>query len=373
MIRILHVVGKLNVGGAENYLLNLYRAIDKNVIQFDFLVHGDDKGFYEDEVLSLGAHIYRISHFNPLKQINFNKQFQQILDDNKNRWKVIEIHSEIDVANIAKLCKKNHIRSIAHAHSASYGKGVSGMLRNHYFHKLRKYIDIPFACSQEAAINRYGDEIARRSYFINNAININKFMFNEESGISLRKKYRIDENAIVYGHVGRLHESKNQLFLVDIFKELYLKNNNSYLFLVGDGPLYSKIQDKVQKNELSNNVVFAGNHNNTNKYYSMFDCLIMPSLYEGIPLTMIEAQTNGLTIFASDHIDAKSKLCDLVHFISLDKSAKEWAQEILTTSWNKDRYKYIDQVSKSYDTNKLAKWYTRFIESIGESNDSNGK
>ena len=181
MIRVLHVVGTLNVGGAENYLLNLYRAVDKNTLRFDFLVHGNKKGCYEDEVLSLGASIYRICHFNPFKQIIYDRQFEKILSVNKNKWQVIEIHSEIDASNIARICRKNKIRCIAHAHSSSSGKGIEGLIRNHYFKNLRKYIDIPFACSREAAINRYGPKIANRSYFINNAIDINKFSFNIES------------------------------------------------------------------------------------------------------------------------------------------------------------------------------------------------
>lgn len=370
-MRVLNVIGKFNVGGAENYILNLYRSIDKSNIQFDFLVHGDDKGIYEDEAVSLGATIYRISSFNPLKQKHFNNQFIKLIKDNPNRWDVIEVHSEIDAANILKICKKFHIRCIVHSHSASSGKGIEGLIRSHYFHKLRKYVDIPFACSQEAAINRYGKKIAKRTFIVNNGIDVNKFAFNIENRNQLRKELNIPLNDIVYGHVGRFHVSKNHAFLIDIFNQIHIQNPHSYLVLVGDGELKNAIAKKVQDLKLDNFVIFAGSQHDTYRYYSLFDCLIMPSIYEGIPLTIIEAQANGLTIFASDKIDPNSKITQLVNFIPLSFSSTSWADTISHFQLNMQRNINQDSIKKSYDISQIASWYLDFIKSLGEHNDNN--
>lgn len=364
MQRVLHVIGLLAPGGAQTFLLNLYRSIDRSQLQFDFLVYGDRKGELEDAVTELGGKIFRIQKYRIYNGKAYIKEFKEIIAKNKLRWTAVEIHTELDAGILSKACHRVKIHSIAHAHSASFGLGFKGFIRGKTYRKLRKYVDIPFACSKQAAINRYGSKIAQKTYIVNNGIDLESFRYSSICRDKIRKQLSVSPSWTIYGHTGRFHESKNHLFLLEVFKEIKNIEKNSKLLLVGDGELLPLCKARAKALKIEEDVIFAGSKKDTYKYYSAFDKLIMPSIYEGIPLTMIEAQANGLPILASTGIDPLSKLVETVTFMDLSSGAKAWANVALgLESSNRERM-YLNSAFKPYDIKLIAIWYMSFINGL---------
>ena len=362
-IRILQITGGMNMGGIENFIMNIYRNIAKDKVQFDFLIHQKEKQIFEDEILSLGGKVFRIpslgrvGHFRYLKGLREFFQFHQ-------EYKIVHSHYNTISGIILREAKKCGIKvKIAHSHT-SYPKYrlIESIYKNYSKSLINKNTDIKYACSQKAGEWLYGKNA--NFEVINNGIDPKEYKFNEKIRKNIRNELKIKDNEILIGHVGRFSSEKNHEFIIEIFKELYSKNNKYRLVLVGTGDTENKIKEKVESLNLQEVIIFLGVRKDVKNLLQGFDIFLLPSIFEGLPVTLVEAQGAGLKCFISDTITKEIDLeCGLTEFISLNKSSQEWA-EIIDKNREYIRKDTIDSLkSHGYDMTENAKSLeNRYIE-----------
>lgn len=336
--RILHIVGTMNIGGQETFIMNLYRKIDRTKIQFDFVVHSKEIQFYEEEIKKLGGRIYKIDSMS--KNIfSHMKSLYSIIRE--NNYLAIHRHTNSSIIWIdllvAKFAKVQKI--IVHSHSSS----SEHRLINKIFQGMMNiFIDIRLACSQEAGEWLYGK---KKFEIIPNGIDFQKYKFDLEKREVLRNKMNL-KGKFVIGHVGRFSYEKNQTFLIDVFKQIRNKNSNVQLILIGDGKEKSTVQKKAQEYGINENISFLGNINNVSDIINVFDVFAFPSIYEGLPLTLLEVQANGLNTVVSSKISDEVILTDLIQRISLD-NLDDWINTIMTKSRGENLERYNNIMLKS--------------------------
>ena len=331
MTRVLQIGLSFEYGGIESFVMNYYRCIDRSLVQFDFVNPYSLPLAYENEMIDLGAKIYSISDFhkNPYK---YRKELKNIL----KIYEVVHIHM-LSAANIlplqlAKECKLKKI--IVHSHNTLAEGFIRTFLHKLNYNRIKNIATDLLSCSVKAGEWMFG----RNTFFnvINNAIDVDKYQFNEESRHKYRSILGLPDNAILFGNIGRLNVQKNQLFLIDIFKEICKINTKSYLCIIGDGEMKTIIQKKIYKENLSSRVIMLGRREDVDKLYNAFDAIIMPSLFEGLPITLVEAQANGLKCFVSkDCIPEETKILDSMVFIELNKNEIFWAKQILDCNYER--------------------------------------
>ena len=365
-IRVLHIVTTMNRGGLETMIMNYYRHIDRSKVQFDFLVHCDFEADYDREIKDLGGKIYRISRLNP-----FSFKYHKELNDffkNHPEYKIVHVHQDCMSSIALKAAMKNNVPiRIAHSHSSSQNKNIKYLIKKYYMKKIPKYATNLFACGQEA-----GDWMFSGNNYVilKNAIDTNLYKYSLKNSIAIKKELDL-ENKIVIGHVGNFTYPKNHNFLIDIFSEVLKINSKAVLLLVGGGTEKTNIQEKVISLGLEDKVIFMGVRNDVNKLMQAMDVFVFPSLYEGLPVTLIEAQASGLPIIKSDNVSDQCILTDNVVSISLDKSADSWAKEILNFVNSFDRKDTsLEIINNGYDISSNAKWlenyYLNEVSKIGK-------
>lgn len=355
-LRILHIVTTMNRGGLETMLMNYYRQMDRNKIQFDFLVHRNEKSAYEDEILDLGGRIYRLPKLNPFN-LHYRKQLNLFFAEHPE-YQVVHVHQDCLSSIALKAAYKNQVPvRIAHSHNSSQDKDIKYLIKRIYMRNIPKYATDLFACGKEAGDWMFGGE---KYEILNNAIDAKQFKCNQSIRENVRKSFDIENNFIV-GHVGRFNYPKNHDFLIDIFNEVYQFNPNAKLMLVGSGELEQKIRDKVDKLGLTDHVLFLGSRSNVNELMQAMDVFVFPSHYEGLPVTLVEAQASGLPIFKSDNVPNQCQITPNVYSLPLDVSAKEWAEKIIDRSKGFIRENTFDDILKAgYDIKANAKWLEEF-------------
>lgn len=336
--RILYVVGgKMLRGGTEAYIMNYYRNIDKDKLQIDFIIHGYEKGIYDDEIKKMGGKIYNI----PIKSKDYFgniKALKKIFKSGKHKL----VHSHIDAMNmvVLKVAKECGIPvRISHSHNTQHQvNNKFKYLINEYTRKnISKYATHLFGCS-EAAVNwLYGGKTidGKKNLVIPNAINLDDFSFNKQIRQRLRKKLNIENNFVI-GHVGRFDYQKNHMFLIATFNEVLKNIPNAKLLLIGDGKLKDDIIEKIEGLGIKENVLLLGVRSDVNDLFNAFDLFMLPSLFEGLPVVGIEAQANGLPFLMSDTITRESDISDSALFLSLEKGPKYWADFITDEIYIKD-------------------------------------
>lgn len=326
-VKILEVIGSMNMGGAETLLMNILRNINKQKYELFFLCYGNKKFDYEDELTSLGGKIIRIS--TPTSNIFKNvKQIKKIIKD--NNIDVVHCHTYFNsmyALIAAKQCKIK--KRITHSHNTISEKNPS-ILKRFYFFVSKIIINLYstdfLACGQEA-----GEALFFRNKnfrIIDNGIILDKFYYDSEIREKKRKELNFSDGYQVIGHVGRFEEAKNHEFLIDIFDGYQKKHKDSILLLIGDGSLRTSIEKKIREKHLQNNVFLLSKREDVNEIYNVMDLFLFPSLYEGLPVVLIEAQTNGLPIVASDTIDKDSDYTNTISFLPLNDSKDIWITEI---------------------------------------------
>jgi len=357
MVRVLHVVTQMGRGGIETMLMNLYRNMDREKIQFDFLVHREEKGDYDDEIKALGGNIYYVPAINPFH----HRKYLNALDTFflKHRYNIVHSHINTLSMYVLRAAKKANVNCrIAHSHTDRIEINKGFFIKIYCKKKLENYLTHRFACGEKA-----GKWLFNKNDFtiLNNAIDLYKFRFDKENNLLYRNQLELG-NSFVLGHIGNYSKTKNHSFLIDIFTEIVKKNENSKLVLIGRKDKREKaIEKKVNGLGLSSKVLFLGIRKDVQEILSCMDVFVFPSIYEGLPVTLIEAQANGIHIVASDSITEKVKVTELVQFISLKKDATYWADNILKY---KDGYKRVFYLSElqtaGYDASKTAKWLENF-------------
>ena len=357
--RVLQIIRTMNIGGAETLIMNIYRNIDRNQIQFDFLVNGEGK--YDDEIRQLGGRIYLIPYLTEVGQFKYVKELKDFF---KEHPEYTTIHSHIDQVSgiIVETAKKSGVPVvISHSHNTQNSNNILGKIYKSYLQsKINKNTDIKLACGEDAAKWLYKNE-ASDAIIIKNGIDTEKFFFSYENREKIRSELNISDETVVIGHVGRFSKQKNHKFLIDIFYEYQKVTSDSRLVLVGDGELRKEIEEQIGKLGLAEKVILLGIRKDINEIYSAFDFFVFPSLYEGLSLVSIEAQSSGLKILASDTIDHACNITENITFMGLEKSANVWAEHICKTPLE-DRSKVKERIVNSgYDikntVNKIEKIY----------------
>lgn len=365
-IRILHIVGIMNRGGLETLIMNIYRNIDRDKVQFDFLVHSDMQGVFEEEIIKLGGTIYRISHVSKVGPMKYKKELNKFFKSNQ-QYKIVHSHMNTISGIILREAKKCGIKiRISHSHNA-YPKMnlIESIYKNYSKLFINNNSTYKFACSKLAGSWLYGKKYENDVKIINNGVNINKFKYNPDVNGWKRKELNIDKNSFVVGHIASFTLQKNHDFLIDIFKEIKNQNDNAILLLVGDGVLKKSIRNKVRELGLVDNVIFLGIRDDIEQLIQVFDIMVFPSFHEGLPVTLIEAQASGLKCIISDNITKEVDMnIDLLKFLSLEKSARYWAEQSLNYIKGYDRNS-CGNIKEEYNIEKVSRDIEQFyIENI---------
>lgn len=365
-VRVLQVFTILNRGGAESMIMNYYRNIDRSKVQFDFLVHRPERGAFEDEIESMGGKVYRMPQINPLFPHKYYKELDKFLK--VHNYKVIHSHINTFSSFPLKVAKKNKIPCrIAHAHTTTppisfelFRKRPEETFKIIFKEiqkvKAKKYATHLMACGKDA-----GSWLFDKMNFdvLPNSIDTAHYIYNKQKSLSIKKDFNLENNLII-GHVGNFSHVKNHSFILDVFRTLKKRRKDSKLVLIGDGRLKNEVENKAKLLELYNDISFLGIRDDVPDLLQIMDVFLFPSFYEGLPVTLIEAQTSGLKIFASDTITDEVAFTDDISFLSLNKSAEYWAEEILKSVpyERKDNSEIIK--NKGYDIVESAKWLENF-------------
>lgn len=343
MVRVLHVVSVMNRGGVETMLMNFYRHIDREKIQFDFVVHGKDVGDYEPEIRAMGGRIFHVrtkteSFLGNLADIRRVVQ--------ENHYQIVEVHQDAMSMFALRAAQKGGATvRIAHAHSTSMPPSRPGKILYPFaIKRTTRYATHKFSCSQKSAAYLFHGDVAGTIY-IYNGIETDKFRFDENARKKIRQDYALGDS-FVLGQVGNFLHPKNQLFTLDVFQAILDRNPQARLVFCGAGKDMEVCRQKASEQGIAQAVFFAGNVDNIHEMLSAFDALILPSFYEGFPISVIEGQCSGLPCFVSDTITQETKITDLVHYVSLRSSPVEWAEEILRTP-SVDRSSFADKVKQA--------------------------
>lgn len=328
-IRVLQVLGGLEAGGAEAFVMNLYRTIDRKKVQFDFVKHIQHKGVFEDEIVQLGGRIYQCPQYNGKNHFAYCKWWEDFFTGHPE-YHVIHGHVRSTASIYLKIAEKHGLVTIAHSHNTSNGRGISAIVKNIMQLPIRRYANYLFACSDKAGVWLYGEKPTRQPNYrmIPNGVNLERFVFNEASRRKMRRKLGIDEHEFVIGHVGRFTEQKNHKYLLELFAAYRENDANSQLLMLGDGELFGEMEAQCKERGIFDSVRMIGVHNDVENFYQVMDVFMFPSLWEGLPVTLVEAQANGLPCLVSDVITRDVALTDLIQYIPLGESRK-WEQAIL--------------------------------------------
>lgn len=329
MNRVLHILSGMNVGGAETFLMNLYRAIDREQVQFDFLVNTKEN-VYQDEILSAGGRIFFLPPRNRgIRQYRLN--LKCFFEKHREEFQVVQQHlsslSSLEPLIMAR--QAEYPIRIAHCHNtAEGGSWLHNILHQINKRRIRTIATDYLACSKGAQNWAFGGTgIEERVKVINNGIDINRFLYNETRRRETRRKLGI-EDKLVIGHVGRFSVVKNHDFLLQIFRELQFSHPKTCLLLVGTGELEPSIRKLSMQLGLGEKVIFTGVRSDTPDLLNAMDFFVFPSLYEGLPVALVEAQAAGLRIFCSDRVTLSANLTGNIEYLPLEESPALWAEKI---------------------------------------------
>lgn len=330
MIRILQVIAGMNAGGMETMIMNYYRNIDRSKVQFDFLISEKDKCFYEDEINMLGGKIYRVTS----RRTNIIKNRKELKSFFKeHEYQIAEFHQGITYYYPLKMAKKYGVKNrIIHNHGIDRKFLKKLKIYNELYAKKRisNLATNYFSCAKEVNNQLFSNRVIKNNNIeiIANAIDVEKYKYNVNSRNEIREQLKIDNTTKVYGHIGTFTYPKNHEFLIELYEKIQQREIESRLILIGEGPLKDTIIDKVKEKGLQDKVLFLGIRHDINKILSAIDYFLFPSIFEGVPLTLIEVQANGIPIVMSDNISKEVTISDNCFRLSL-KDEEKWLNKIL--------------------------------------------
>lgn len=371
MIRVLQVTGTMDMGGIENFLMNIYRNIDRNKIQFDFVINDRHKeDVFENEIKQLGGRIYKVPSIVDSGHFCYFRNLRNILKN--NNYKIVHSHYNMVSGFILKEAEKCGVKiRIAHSHSVNDNSlkkiSLSSIYKKYSRYLISKYATERFACSIEA-----GNWLFRNKDFkvLSNGINIEKFFFDIQKREKIREKLEIGKETFAIVNVARFNKIKNHFFMLDIMKNLEKRDNNIKLYLIGEGDLKLEIEKRIKEYKLKN-IILLGVKKNVNEILNGMDLMLFPSLYEGLGIVLIEAQCNGLNVLVSNKVPKEADLgIEKFKILNINSNVDSWVETILKLKKdqkreqeNKEKEKVInsDYNIKKVVT-KLEKIYLEVIE-----------
>lgn len=368
--RVAQVLSKMNSGGIEMVVLNYYRHIDRTKVQFDFVVEEGSTIPFRDEIERMGGRIYLVPPYINIKeyQTRLVKLFRT------NNYKIVHAHMNTLSIFPLRAAKKAGVQvRITHNHSTADKTELKRTIIKYILRPFAKVSATHYcACSVLAGKWLFGNSFFEKGNvkLIPNAIDISKFTFNEEIRNRVRTELGVEDNFVV-GHVGRFMHQKNHEFLIDIFKRIHEKESKAILLLIGEGELKHKIEKKVRCLGLNDFVRFLGVQYNVNELMQGMDIFLLPSLYEGLPVVGVEAQSSGLPCVYSSSITEETKILDSTEFVSLEESVDKWANKVIQLKDRCERKKVDEKViDAGFEIMKAAddlnNFYYEIMQSIDE-------
>ena len=361
--RVLHVVGGMNQGGTENFLMNVYRNIDRGKVQFDFLVNRE--GVFDKEIKALGGKIYYIPALQKVGQIKYTKNLDKFFQKHKE-YKIVHSHiNQVSGLILERANKAGTPVRIAHIHNNKHAKNYLIRLYKTYLGaKVNNNANYKFACSKYAGEFLFGKN--SKFEIINNAIDTKKFVYDEDIRKKVRKELNI-KNEFILGNVARFCYQKNNIFLLKIFKEFLKLNENSKLLLIGKGKDKKKVLKYIERHNLKENIIMLENRKDVNQLMQAMDFFVLPSRCEGLGIVLIEAQAVGLECITSERVVAKeAKVTDLLEFYPLENTPKQWAKEIYRQREYKREDTYEKIKKNGYDIKEIAQYLENFYIEVGK-------
>lgn len=360
--RILLLFTVMDRGGAETMVMNYYRYIDCQQIQFDFMVHREQRGAFDDEIESMGGRIYRMPPIYPQNFIRYKRLLREFFEEH-DEYKIIHSHmSELGYFAFKEARRHGVPIRICHAHNAPDFKHenliqyIKLIPRYYFIRRIRHLTTDFFVCSHIAGVWLYGKKRQNKFVFMRNAIETAQFLYNSDEAKSVRQELGISNQRLIC-HIGRYNKQKNHSFLIDIFKEIHQLDSDSILLLVGDGELRKEIEDKVNRFNLQGNVRFLGVRDDVPRLLKASDILLFPSYYEGLSVVLVEAQATGIKCIVTNSLADETIICeDQMKLVSLQKNAKEWADIVLKEKSEKREHAIEVMKEKGWDVGVNAKW-----------------
>lgn len=364
MERIAVIMGKMHSGGKKNLVMEYYRHIDRSKIQFDFICDEDSNAIPTAEIEKLGGRVYVIPRYQNIF-VNINA----ITDIcKKNRYRIV--HGYNGTMNVFGLYAawraKVPIRineSISMAHSADKKTMLKKILKPFSRCFSTHYMANGESCGKWQFGKLYDEG---KVAVFKTVINTDENRFDKELRDKCRKEYGLEEN-IVIGHIGRLTAQKNTLFIIDIFNEIAKIEDRAKLLIIGDGELREDMLARIAEYGIKDKVLYLGRREDVKQFYNAMDAFLLPSLYEGLPVVGVEAECCGLPVFFSTQIPKESSPCeDLGVFMGLDKSAKDWAENVITKTKEMKRVDHSENIKKAgfdskLESEKLLKYYEELV------------
>ncbi len=329
MIRILHIVTYMGRGGLETMIMNYYRHMDRDQIQFDFLVHRDFEADYDAEIQNLGGKIFHVSRLVPWSR-SYRTELKTFFRSHPE-YKIVHVHQDC-LSAVALQCAKEcgiPVR-IAHSHSASAVRDYKYPIKLYYMKKIPKYSTDQFSCGKRA-----GDWMFSGSAYqiIHNAIELDNYIYSTKMRADIRKEFEIADNQLLIGHVGNFTIAKNHKFLLDVFVEIRSVYPDAKLLLVGGGERQAELKKYAMEKSVFENCIFTGMRTDVYRLLQAMDVFVFPSLYEGLPVTLIEAQAAGLQCVISDQISDECIVTDnQVRVMPLSASLQKWTNAVVQMS-----------------------------------------
>ena len=364
------VLGNTEMGGAQMFILNLMRNLDRERFQVDLAVNAEAKdGGIGDELRELGCRIYLLPYFKVYNYISFVRRWKGFLRE--HQYDIVHGHATNSASVYLKIAKETGCVTIAHSHSAGYRGGYMEQLVKRYFaHRVGHVADYWFACSDKAAERLYGREFRsyERYYSIPNAINAELYCYDDQKAKAVRRQMGVADNGLLCGHVGSFTAPKNHGFLLDIFAEVLKQRPDARLVCCGAGELMAQVREKAAALGIMDKMILTGNVMDVNDYLIAMDVMVFPSLFEGFPIAVIEAEAAGLPVVMSDVITKEVDLTDLVYRHALSDSADVWAKTICGIKTGQ-RTEYNKVIADSeYNMQSCVKLITSLYEEMARFN-----
>lgn len=373
-IRVLHVLGGVGLGGAESRIMDLYRQMDRNEIQFDFLVHSEAVNratssdtsarkpqFYDEEIHRLGGQIYVLPKFKVYNYLTYRKAVQDFFRKHRE-FRVVQGHMTSTAGIYLPIAKRCGIPvTVAHARNAGVEKGLKGIATKFFRRGLARKADYCFACSRLAGEDVFGKGAVQdgKVEIIHNAIDAAGFTYDPKLRGKMRQQLGLTRELVI-GHVGRFNYQKNHPYLIEIFAALCKIRQDAVLLLLGEGPDQESIKAKCGELGIGDKVRFLGNQRRPQDYYQAMDIFLLPSFFEGLPGVLVEAQAAGLKCFVSDMVTREAAATDLVTYLSIEQPAGSWAEKIVGTAEYERQDTYQKMRAAGFDVQTQAAAYRTF-------------
>ena len=356
MIRVLQVVTYMGRGGLETMLMNYYRHIDRRKVQFDFLVHRDFEADYDQEILGLGGRIYHAPRLVPWSR-SYQTELKLFFREHPE-YRIVHVHQDC-LSSVALRCAKEcgvPVR-IAHSHSSSAVKNIKYPIKLHYMKQIPRYATHLFACGKQAGDWMFS---GKEYEIVRNAIDTDKYWYSSVVDKQVRDEFGVGEKLVI-GHVGNFTAAKNHLFLLEVFQEIVKRNAEARLLLVGGGEGMGAVKEKAQTMSLQDRIIFAGVRSDVDRLLQAMNVFVFPSLYEGLPVTIIEAQASGLPCVISNRVSDECIVTKgLVSSMPLEASSAQWAEHVLQQSF-REHENYMKEIKDAgYDISAEAKKLENF-------------